>query len=117
MQRILTLFVALATACVVMAAECVIVPQPVSFEPQKGKVTLNSKSVVYVADKSLVRPATMFCSYIAAEKGLQLSVVESQPKGKGAISLKGKMIDAPIVARAEQTIKMAQALGIDRGVL
>ncbi len=87
MKRILTLFVALATACVVMAAECVIVPQPVSFEPQKGKVTLNSKSVVYVADKSLVRPATMFCSYVAAEKGLQLSVVESQPKGKGAISL------------------------------
>ena len=87
MKRIFTLFVALATACVVMAAECVIVPRPVSFEPHKGKVTLSAKSVVYVADKSLVRPATMFCSYIAAEKGLQVSVVESQPKGKGAIWL------------------------------
>ena len=87
MKRIFTLFVALATACVAMAAECVIVPRPVSYEPQKGKVTLNSKSVVYVADKSLVRPATLFCSYVAAEKGLQLSVVEKQPKGKGVIAL------------------------------
>ena len=34
--------------------------------------------------------------------------------GKGAVSLYGKMIDAPIVARAEQTIAMAQALGIGR---
>ena len=87
MKRIFTLFVALVASMMVMAAECVIVPRPVSFEPQKGKVSLNSKSVIYVADKSLVRPATIFCSYVAAEKGLQLSVVEKQPKGKGAISL------------------------------
>jgi hexosaminidase len=87
MKRIFTLFVALVASMMVMAAECVIVPRPVSFEPRKGKVSLNSKSVIYVADKSLVRPATIFCSYVAAEKGLQLSVVEKQPKGKGAISL------------------------------
>ena len=35
--------------------------------------------------------------------------------GKGAISLYGKMIDAPIVARAEKIISMAKALGMDRG--
>ncbi len=87
MKRIFTLCFALVASMMVMAAECVIVPRPVSFEPQKGKVSLNSKSVIYVADKSLVRPATIFCSYVAAEKGLQLSVVEKQPKGKGAISL------------------------------
>jgi citrate lyase subunit beta/citryl-CoA lyase len=34
--------------------------------------------------------------------------------GKGAISLHGKMIDAPIVARAERTISMAEALGMQR---
>ena len=34
--------------------------------------------------------------------------------GKGAISLRGKMIDAPIVARAEKVIFMAKALGMDR---
>ncbi len=34
--------------------------------------------------------------------------------GKGAIALHGKMIDAPIVARAQRTIAMAEALGMRR---
>ena len=34
--------------------------------------------------------------------------------GKGAIALHGKMIDAPIVARAQRTIDMANALGMRR---
>ena len=38
----------------------------------------------------------------------------SKAQGKGAISLRGKMIDAPIVARAERTIAMAEALGLSR---
>ena len=87
MKRIIALFVALVVAGAVMAAECVIVPRPVSYEAQKGKLSLSSKSVIYVADKSLVRPATMFVSYVAAEKGIQLAVVENQPKGKGVIAL------------------------------
>ena len=87
MKRIFTLCLALVAACAVMAAECVIVPRPVSYEAKKGKLALSSKSVVYVADKSLVRPATMFCSYVAADKGVKLSVVENAPKGKGAIAL------------------------------
>ena len=37
-----------------------------------------------------------------------------QAQGKGAVSLRGKMIDAPIVARAEQTIAAAKALGLGR---
>ena len=40
----------------------------------------------------------------------------AKAQGKGAIALRGKMIDAPIVARAERTIAMAQALGMERGV-
>ena len=40
----------------------------------------------------------------------------AKSQGKGAISLYGKMIDAPIVARAQQTIAMAKALGMERGV-
>ena len=87
MKRIFALFVALMVAGAVMAAECVIIPRPVSYEAQKGKLTLSSKSVVYVADKSLVRPATMFASFVAAEKGIKLSVVENEPKAKGAIVL------------------------------
>ncbi len=39
----------------------------------------------------------------------------AKEQGKGAIALHGKMIDAPIVARAERTISMAKALGLDRG--
>ena len=42
------------------------------------------------------------------------AINRAKAEGKGAISLRGKMIDAPIVARAERTIATAQALGIDR---
>lgn len=39
----------------------------------------------------------------------------AKEQGRGVISLRNKMIDAPIVARAQQTIAMAQELGIRRG--
>ncbi|MBR2473181.1 MAG: CoA ester lyase [Clostridia bacterium] len=38
----------------------------------------------------------------------------AKEQGRGVISLRNKMIDAPIVARAEQTIAMARELGIRR---
>lgn len=38
----------------------------------------------------------------------------AKEQGKGAIALHGKMIDAPIVARAQRTIDMAVALGMGR---
>ena len=43
------------------------------------------------------------------------AIALAKEQGKGAIALHGKMIDAPIVARAQQTIAMAQALGMRRG--
>lgn len=36
----------------------------------------------------------------------------AKEQGKGAISLHGKMIDAPIVERARQTLEMAEAMGV-----
>ena len=42
------------------------------------------------------------------------AIAEAKAQGKGAIALRGKMIDAPIVARAEQTIAAAKALGLGR---
>lgn len=42
------------------------------------------------------------------------SITLAKKQGKGAIALRGKMIDAPIVARAERTISAAKALGIAR---
>ena len=38
----------------------------------------------------------------------------AKEQGKGAVALRGKMIDAPIVARAEQTIAAAEELGLGR---
>ena len=42
------------------------------------------------------------------------AIEEAKAQGKGAIALRGKMIDAPIVTRAQQTIEAALALGIGR---
>ena len=42
------------------------------------------------------------------------AIALAKQQGKGAIALHGKMIDAPIVARAQQTIAAAEALGIRR---
>lgn len=43
------------------------------------------------------------------------AITQAKAQGKGAISLRGKMIDAPIVTRAERTISMAEALGLGKG--
>jgi len=37
-----------------------------------------------------------------------------QEQGRGAVALRGKMIDAPIVARARRTLEAARALGLER---
>ncbi len=42
------------------------------------------------------------------------AIAQAKAQGKGAISLHGKMIDAPIVARAERTIAIAEALGLGK---
>ena len=42
------------------------------------------------------------------------AIALAKKQGKGAIALHGKMIDAPIVARAQQTIAMAKELGLGR---
>jgi len=55
-----------------------------------------------------------------AEIDYAYEVVEAiriaKEQGKGAIALRGKMIDAPIVARAERTISMAVEMGLGREV-
>ena len=42
------------------------------------------------------------------------AIALAKAQGKGAIALHGKMIDAPIVSRAQQTIAAAQALSLGR---
>lgn len=36
----------------------------------------------------------------------------AKEQGKGVVSLRGKMIDAPIVTRARQVLEMAKAMGV-----
>lgn len=43
------------------------------------------------------------------------AITLAEKQGKGAIALHGKMIDAPIVARARRTLDMAKRLGMERG--
>lgn len=43
------------------------------------------------------------------------AIALAKAQGRGAISLRGKMIDAPIVARARQTLEAAAALGLEGG--
>ena len=38
----------------------------------------------------------------------------AKEQGRGAIALRGKMIDAPIVARARRTLEMAREIGMER---
>ncbi len=42
------------------------------------------------------------------------TIRQAQEQGKGAVALRGKMIDAPIVTRARQVIVMAQEMGKGR---
>jgi citrate lyase subunit beta/citryl-CoA lyase len=42
------------------------------------------------------------------------AIALAKKQGKGAIALRGKMIDAPIVTRARRTIAVAEALGLAR---
>ena len=42
------------------------------------------------------------------------TIRKARAQGKGAVSLHGKMIDAPIVARARQTMAAAEKLGLGR---
>ena len=44
------------------------------------------------------------------------AIALAKKQGRGVIALRGKMIDAPIVARARQTIAAAEALGLGRAV-
>ena len=63
-----------------------ITPRPVSYEAQEGVFSLSKKTVICVADKSLAHPAALFCSYVEAEMGLNLAVVEKKAKS-AAIAL------------------------------
>lgn len=49
---------------------------------------------------------------ITKAKAIVAAIKEAEKKGSGVISLNGKMIDRPVVIRAERTITLAKAAGI-----
>ena len=75
-----------------------------------GKASISPRHVEVI--NSVFSPTQKEVDY-AYEVMEAIALAKSQ--GKGAIALHGKMIDAPIVARAERTIAMAEALGMERG--
>ena len=76
-----------------------------------GKAAISPRHVEVI--NSVFSPTQKEVDY-AYEVMEAIELAKSQ--GKGAIALHGKMIDAPIVARAQRTIDMAVALGMERGM-
>jgi len=74
-----------------------------------GKASISPRHVEVI--NSVFSPTAKEISY-AYEVMDAIALAKRQ--GKGAIALHGKMIDAPIVARAQRTIDMAKALGLGR---
>ncbi|MBQ6701896.1 MAG: CoA ester lyase [Clostridia bacterium] len=74
-----------------------------------GKASISPRHVEVINDVFSPTLAEIEYAYDAIE-----AIETAKKQGKGAISLRGKMIDAPIVARAERTIAMAKALGMER---
>ena len=72
-----------------------------------GKSVINPRQIPVVNDV-----------YTPSEKEIQKSkeiiwaTREADAKGLGVISVKGKMVDKPIIARAERTIALAKASGV-----
>ena len=75
-----------------------------------GKASISPRHVEVI--NSVFSPTQKDVDY-AYEVMEAIALAKSQ--GKGAIALHGKMIDAPIVTRAQRTIDMAEALGMKRG--
>lgn len=49
---------------------------------------------------------------IAKARAIIAAIKEAEAKGSGVIAVNGKMVDRPVVIRAERTIKLAIASGI-----
>ena len=75
-----------------------------------GKASISPRHVGVINEVFSPSQADIDYSYEVMD-----AIAMAKAQGKGAIALRGKMIDAPIVARAKQTIAAAEALGLGRG--
>ena len=74
-----------------------------------GKASISPRHVDVINRVFSPTPAEIDYAYEVME-----AIALAKQQGKGAIALRGKMIDAPIVTRAQRTIAMARALGLGR---
>lgn len=72
-----------------------------------GKSIINPRQIEVVNDVFTPQEKD-----IEKAKAIVAAIKEAQKKGSGVIALNGKMIDRPVVIRAERTIKLAKAAGI-----
>ncbi len=72
-----------------------------------GKSIINPRQIEVVNDVFTPKEKD-----IEKAKAIVAAIKEAQKKGSGVIALNGKMIDRPVVIRAERTIKLAKAAGI-----
>lgn len=75
-----------------------------------GKASISPRHVAGIND--VFSPTQAEIAY--AKEVLQ-AIDEAKRQGRGAIALHGKMVDAPIVNRAKQTLEAAEALGLTGG--
>jgi len=75
-----------------------------------GKASISPRHIGAINEVFSPTPDEIEYAYEVVE-----AIQRAKAQGKGAIALRGKMIDAPIVARAERTIKEATELGLGRG--
>ena len=72
-----------------------------------GKSIINPRQIEIVNDVFAPKPKD-----IEKARAIVAAIKEAEAKGSGVISLNGKMIDRPVVIRAERTINLARASGI-----
>lgn len=72
-----------------------------------GKSIINPRQIEVV--NSVFTPTD---KEIEKAKAIVAAIKEAEKKGSGVIALNGKMIDKPVVIRAERTIQMAKAAGV-----
>jgi citrate lyase subunit beta/citryl-CoA lyase len=72
-----------------------------------GKSVINPRQIAVIHE--IFTPTQKEIDKALAVKG---AIKEANAKGSGVIALNGKMIDKPVVARAEHTLALARAAGI-----
>ena len=73
-----------------------------------GKASISPRHVADINSAFSPSPAE-----VQYARQVLLAIEEGKRLGKGAVSLRGKMIDKPIVDRARQTLETARALGME----